>query len=48
MKKVVKFAAWSAGLLPLLLGAQPSQYDNLPTENGIAAIVEGKIITHEE
>ena len=48
MKKAAKFATWSACFLPLFLGAQPSKYDNLPTENGIAAIVESTIITYEE
>ena len=30
------------------LRAQKSEFDSLPTENGIAAIVESTIITHEE
>ena len=41
-----------AGILALsswnLAHAQASEFDALPTENGIAAIVESTIITHEE
>lgn len=48
----MKSPAILAGILVTLtvgtLRAQKSEFDSLPTENGIAAIVESTIITHEE
>ena len=48
MKKLVLFATMLAGGVSSNLWSQESAYDSLPTENGIAAIVESTIITHEE
>jgi len=49
MKKTIAAAiALSISLLLPAARAQISEYENLPTENGIAAIVEDRIITHEE
>jgi peptidyl-prolyl cis-trans isomerase SurA len=48
MKKIVILTGILAANISLVLDAQKSEYDSLPTENGIAAIVESTIITHEE
>ena len=48
MKKTVLLVGIIAVSLVGKLYAQESAYDSLPTENGIAAIVESTIITHEE
>jgi peptidyl-prolyl cis-trans isomerase SurA len=48
MKKTVILTGILAVNLGVVVHAQNSAYDDLPTENGIAAIVESTIITHEE
>ncbi len=48
MNKSVILAGFLATVAVGSLRAQKSAYDSLPTENGIAAIVESTIITHEE
>jgi len=48
MNKSVLLAGFFAAITAGGLCAQKSEYDSLPTENGIAAIVESTIITHEE
>lgn len=48
MKNFVKVGIILASMLYTNAQAQDSAYDSLPTENGIAAIVESTIITHEE
>ncbi len=48
MNKTTLVALSTLLLAPLISSAQTSKYDDLPTENGIAAIVESRIITHEE
>ena len=47
LKKVI-LSGFLAVVVPLSTQGQQSEYDELPTENGIAAIVESTIITHEE
>lgn len=48
MKNIVILAGILAVNTNGFVQAQQSEYDSLPTENGIAAIVESTIITHEE
>jgi len=48
MKNFVKIGTILVSMLYGYALAQDSAYDSLPTENGIAAIVEATIITHEE
>lgn len=47
MKTRILTGILASALCPAVI-AQTSEYDSLPTENGIAAIVESTIITHEE